>query len=221
MQYSPSSENLKFCRNSKQSLRPAKSENPPPNGLSRKNSSNTAGSLCLRARQYAYAMVNWYRSVSNGGTRWSTGCSFPSRVAMIQFSVSGCCFCCCGTCSISVSRLCLSRQKSPVSHRMLTCDRVTLYTVTWFLLVYSLRPTTLMCSPICVCKLVWDVSTLWLCPKCQTKHSSFESALLWRNVALTEVCGHRGRVTVSCFLLCSIKWVTSFKKNKKHRPSET
>lgn len=134
MQYtcSPSSEKVKFCRNSKQSLRPAKSENPPPNGLSLKNSSNTAGSLCLPARQYAYAMVNWYRSVRSGGTRLSTErssaalASFLSHVAIFQSSLPGCF--CCATCSIGVS--CLSFSSYLASPTMLTCNRVTLYTVT-------------------------------------------------------------------------------------------
>lgn len=69
MTSSPSSVKRKLRRNSRQSCSPANSEKPPPNGLSLKKSSNAAGSWCRPARQYAYAMVNWYRSVSSGGTR--------------------------------------------------------------------------------------------------------------------------------------------------------
>ena len=66
---SPSSVKRKLRRNSRQSCSPANSVKPPPKGLFLKKSSNTAGSWCRPVRQYAYAMVTWYRSVSRGGTR--------------------------------------------------------------------------------------------------------------------------------------------------------
>lgn len=70
----------KLRRKSRQSCKPANSEKPPSNGLSLKKSSNTAGSWCRPARQYAYAMVNWYRSVSSGGTRSRIDRSIASHV---------------------------------------------------------------------------------------------------------------------------------------------
>lgn len=69
MTSSPSSVKRKLRRKSRQSFSPANREKPPPNGLSLKKSSKTAGSWSRPARQYAYAMVNWYRSVRSGGTR--------------------------------------------------------------------------------------------------------------------------------------------------------
>lgn len=66
---SPSSVKRKARRKSRQSCRPANSVKPPPNGFSLKKSSKTAVSCARPARQYAYAMVNWYRSVRSGGTR--------------------------------------------------------------------------------------------------------------------------------------------------------
>ncbi len=91
-----------------------------------------AVSLCLPARQYAYAMVNWYRSVSNGGTRVSRArASFPSHVAILQFSSSGC-------------WSLWSFLQSLSCPTMLTCNRVTLYTDTCLVLVFS-PPALLSC----------------------------------------------------------------------------
>lgn len=50
---SPSSVKRKLRRNSRQSCSPVNSEKPPPNGLSLKKSSNTAGSWSRPVRQYA------------------------------------------------------------------------------------------------------------------------------------------------------------------------
>ena len=50
----------------KQSLNPANTVYSPLNGLLRKNNSKTAVWLCLLDFQYEYAIVIWYKSVSNG-----------------------------------------------------------------------------------------------------------------------------------------------------------
>lgn len=83
---SPASVKWNPRRNSRQSWSPANSVNPPPNGFSLKKSSKTAGSCARPARQCAYAMVKWYRSVRSGGTRSRKDRSASPRVSAAMFS---------------------------------------------------------------------------------------------------------------------------------------